>query len=157
MASTAAAAAAASAMAAQVASLSLGSSPSTSLTSSFTGTLVPLRRHVVVPSLRARNLTVQAKGGFIPAQHRWMYEGVEKMGPVRISPLSLLPCVSNFQCSMQKSLSPTGSCFHFHLSFPIASECAFFAGFSTGNGNRCLSVRVCEDNCNREPLLLIFL
>jgi hypothetical protein len=86
MASTAAAAA--SAMAAQVASLSLGSSPSTSLTSSFTGTLVPLRRHVVVPSLRARNLTVQAKGGFIPAQHRWMYEGVEKMGPVRISPPS---------------------------------------------------------------------
>lgn len=26
-------------------------------------------------------MEVRAQGGFIPAEHRWMYEGVEKMGP----------------------------------------------------------------------------
>ncbi|KAG0554959.1 hypothetical protein KC19_12G133300 [Ceratodon purpureus] len=81
-----ASAAAASAMAAQFASMTVSSpasGSSKSLSSSFTGNaaLVSLRRRVVVPSLRPRNVAVQAKGGFIPAEHRWMYEGIEKMGP----------------------------------------------------------------------------
>lgn len=80
----------AAAMAAQFASMSLASpstSASASLTSPFTGnaTLLSLRRRAVaMPVVRPRNVTVQAKGGFIPAEHRWMYEGIEKMGPVRI-------------------------------------------------------------------------
>ena len=84
-------AAAASAMASQFANMTMVSSSSSSsstsgsaLSSSFTG-LALRRRQVVVPALRPRNVVVQAKGGFIPAEHRWMYEGIEKMGPVSIT------------------------------------------------------------------------
>jgi large subunit ribosomal protein L13 len=78
--------AAATAMAAQFASMAV-SSPSTSaakLSSSFTANnalLLPLRKRVSVVPVRPRSVVVQAKGGFIPAEHRWMYEGIEKMGP----------------------------------------------------------------------------
>nr|PNR50041.1 hypothetical protein PHYPA_011938 [Physcomitrium patens] len=61
------------------ASASLSSSSSSFAANSTT--LVSLRRRVVVPLARPRNVTIQAKGGFIPAEHRWMYEGIEKMGP----------------------------------------------------------------------------
>jgi len=94
MASTAAAAAAA-AMAAQCASLSLASpsSAASSLTSPFTG--LSLRRRVsLVPVVQPRSVTVQAKGGFIPAEHRWMYEDVEKMGPVSTL-FTPLHCLAN--------------------------------------------------------------
>lgn len=81
-------AAASTAMAAQFASLSVSSSTTSSsksgLTSSFTASrsLLSLRKRVAVgPLLQRRNVTVQATGGFIPAEHRWMYEGIEKMGP----------------------------------------------------------------------------
>lgn len=88
---------AAMAATAQLASLSLSSStsPSTSSASasSFHGQTASLsvRRLAVVPSIRTRGLQVRAGGtGFIPAEHRWMYEGIEKMGPVSI-PLLIIP------------------------------------------------------------------
>ena len=79
--------AATAAMAAQFASLAL-SSPSSasrvSLSSSFLGqkSAFCIKKRVNVPNVRPRGLEVRAQGGFIPAEHRWMYEGVEKMGPV---------------------------------------------------------------------------
>ncbi|XP_024356935.1 uncharacterized protein [Physcomitrium patens] len=83
-----ASAAAPTSMAARFASMSVSSTTTPTsavkLSSSFTGnsaSLLSLRRRVTVPLVRPRNLQVHAKGGFIPAEHRWMYEGIEKMGP----------------------------------------------------------------------------
>ncbi len=56
-----------------------------SLGSSFSGQkvsgLVCAKRKVAV---RPLGFSVRAKGGFIPAEHRWMYEGIENKGAVSI-------------------------------------------------------------------------
>ncbi len=96
------------AMAAQFGSLSVCSTSTSSkanLTSSFTGShsLLSLRRRVQVPLVK-RNVTVQAKGGFIPAEHKWMYEGVEKMGPVSLALFRLT--VFGMTAISRNSLSP---------------------------------------------------
>lgn len=65
----------------------------TSLHSSFKGNprfLLPLKKRAVaaLPAVStSRTLSIRcktdtpAKGRFIPAEHRWMYEGIEKLGP----------------------------------------------------------------------------
>lgn len=56
-----------------------------SLASSFSGqrNVFSMKKNVVVQSTQRCRLTVRAsQGSYIPSEHKFLYEGVEKMGPV---------------------------------------------------------------------------